>query len=319
MSGEHSAESARVAALRELLPATGAGIYLDTATRGPLPAEAAEAMREAADWDVRVGRVAPGREDDLAQRDAEARAVLAAVLGATDPDAIVLTHGVDDAIELARSLLGDEAPAVAHVDSLSGALTQLDGARLVDATLSVGALPLSVEDLGADAVGLATDRWLLGPEATGALWLRDPAAARRARQREFARPTLLGLARSVGWLAMYVGLDWVHQRTARLARLLAEALAERAGVELLTPVPPPAALVTFRLAHWPAEDAADELNHRVQALTRPLADENALRASVGWFNSEEELERFAGAAAELGRHTPETLPRRRRLIVLPEA
>ena len=58
----------KVRQLRELLPATGAGIYLDTANRGPLSAETAAAMREADDWELRVGRVWEGRDEDVIQR-----------------------------------------------------------------------------------------------------------------------------------------------------------------------------------------------------------------------------------------------------------
>ncbi|HVM30402.1 MAG TPA: aminotransferase class V-fold PLP-dependent enzyme [Candidatus Limnocylindrales bacterium] len=308
-------DAERVAALRELLPATGAGIYLDTATRGPLPAEAAEAMREAFEWDIRVGRVAPGREEDLAQRGAETRAVVAAVLGATDPDAIVLTHGLGDALELARRAVGEEA-AVHHVDPVSGALVGTGGVRVLDASLSIGALPLNVEQLDADAAVVAGDRWLLGPEGIGALWLRDGGRARALPERELSRQLLLGLARSVGWLAMFVGLEWAHSRTAALAARLAAGLENAEGVEMVTPSPPPAAIVSFRLSNWPAEDAADELNHRTQALTRPLAGPDIVRASVAWFNTEAEIDRFAEAVAELGRHTAETLPRRPRLVVL---
>ncbi len=71
----------KVARLRELLPATSAGIYLDTATFGPLPAETAAAMREADDWELKVGRATVGRDEDMEQRVEEARAVLAALLG----------------------------------------------------------------------------------------------------------------------------------------------------------------------------------------------------------------------------------------------
>jgi selenocysteine lyase/cysteine desulfurase len=312
-------ESQRVEALRELLPATGAGIYLDTATRGPLPTEAAEAMREAFEWDVRLGRVSPGREDDLAQRASETRAVLAAVIGATDPDSIVLAHGRDDARELAARALGADAEMTPHIDPLSGALGDLAGARIVDVSHSAGAMPLDVGGLGPSvaAVVLAGDRWLLGPEGVGAVWLRDGAAARRLADRELARPTLLGMARSAGWLAMYVGLEWAYERTARLAARLANALRGGEGIEVLTPDPLPGPLLSLRLAAWPAEDAADELSHRAQALTRPFAEENVIRASVGWFNTEDELDRFAEAVRELGRHTPDTLPRRPRLVVLP--
>ena len=70
----------KVAAIRDALPATGAGIYLDTAAAGPLPVETHRAMREWADWELRVGRVAEEADDEYRARLDEARGVLAAVL-----------------------------------------------------------------------------------------------------------------------------------------------------------------------------------------------------------------------------------------------
>ena len=70
----------RVRALREVLTASGAGIYLAAHLAGPLPAESLAAARESDEMDLRVGRVGPDRAEDLVQRDREARAVLAAAL-----------------------------------------------------------------------------------------------------------------------------------------------------------------------------------------------------------------------------------------------
>ena len=50
---------------------------------------------------------------------------------------------------------------------------------------------------------------------------------------EPARTQVLGLARSVGWLEMYVGLDWALERGQRLAHRLRTALSEADGVELI--------------------------------------------------------------------------------------
>lgn len=160
MDSVHQSDADKVARLRELLPATSAGIYLDTASFGPLPAETAAAMREADDWELRVGRATVGRDEDLEQRIEEARAVLAALLVA-DPSEVVLTAGVEAAVDLARHIAGDHEPA------------------LLDASLSVGAVPLDAAAQGVDFVAFACDKWLLGPEQTAALWInprRPPAA-----------------------------------------------------------------------------------------------------------------------------------------------
>jgi cysteine sulfinate desulfinase/cysteine desulfurase-like protein len=49
---------------------------------------------------------------------------------------------------------------------------------------------------------------------------------------------------------------------------------------------------------------------------RDLPAAGAVRISVGFWNTEEELERFAEAVELLAAHTPESIPPRRRLTVL---
>ena len=62
-----------------------------------------------------------------------------------------------------------------------------------------------------------------------------------------ARTQLIGVARSVGWLEMYVGLDWIFERGDRLANRLHASLSDLPGVELLTPSAAMATIVSFRL------------------------------------------------------------------------
>jgi hypothetical protein len=85
---------------------------------------------------------------------------------------------------------------------------------------------------------------------------------------------------------------------------------------VLTPRDALAAIISFRITNWTADQAVEELSRRVHALVRPMNDLNAVMASVGWFNTEDELGRFAEGVAELARYTPATLPRRPNLIVL---
>lgn len=402
-------DAEKLAALRGLLPATGAGIFLDTAARGPLPAETASAMREADEWELRVGRATAGREEDLAQRRAEARAVLAALV-VGDPTQVALTSGVEHALAVAAAMpdwrQGDTALTVAsagdavfaalhglaarhgleleavdlaeartdedvtlavtrrvtprtrlvmlpHVEPLAGRrlpIAQVAGALgprgpwlAVDASQSAGAIAIDSDTLGADMLAIAGDAWLLGPEGTGGLWVgrrgmaegraslpgiaafetigagvaRPWPDARRFELDGLPRTAALGLARSVGWLEMYVGLEWAFERASSLAGWTLEALAALDGVEVLTPADQMAGIVSFRLSAWRAAEAADELGRRVFAIVRPLPELDALRASVAWFNTREELSRFVDAVAELARHTPSTLPRRPGLVVLP--
>jgi len=227
-----------------------------------------------------------------------------------------------------------EIAAMAHA---RGALLIVDGAQ------AAGAIPFRFDDLGVDLYAVPAQKWLLGPEGMGALvaapdvvdrlvpamagwfsfersdgsgeavWWSD---ARRFEASNYHRPSVVGMARSLGWLSMYVGLDYIHRRGAALALAAARRLASIGGVTVITPVDRMATLVTFRIAGWPAQAALDELGSRVFAIARAVPGLDALRISVGFFNSEEELERFAIAVELLAAHTPETLPPRRLLTII---
>jgi selenocysteine lyase/cysteine desulfurase len=103
---------------------------------------------------------------------------------------------------------------------------------------------------------------------------------------------------------MYVGLAWALARGQALARRLRGALDGAAGVEVLTPARAMATIVAFRLTGWPAGAAADELRRRVFAIIGRVDEPAALRVSVAWFNTEDEIDRFAAATVELARYTP---------------
>jgi L-cysteine/cystine lyase len=143
--------------------------------------------------------------------------------------------------------------------------------------------------------------------------------ARRFESSGYHRPSVVGMARSIGWLSMYVGLDYVWERGPAMARLAARRLAAINGVTVLTPPDRMATLVSFRIAGWSAQAALDELGARAFAIARTIVSLDALRISVGFFTSEDELERLAETVELLAAHTPETLPPRRRLAMLGES
>ena len=196
------------------------------------------------------------------------------------------------------------------------------GARLaVDAGHSAGAMPVEVDALGADFVFGDTHRWLLGPDALAFLWItpkldvETPEWLRQASA-PFARGQLLALARSVGWLLMYVELPWALDRTVALADLLYEELGAIDGVEVLAEPAAHGAVAAFRVAGWDAASVAEELGRSIFAIVEVDAEADVVRASVGAWNRESELTRFAERVAELAAHTPETLPRRPSLTVI---
>lgn len=404
-------DDAKVAAVRAALPATGAGIHLDAASAGPLPAEVAAAMDAVSDRELATGRSGPAREEELADRRDEARAAFAALVGG-DLERIALTRSTTDG--LAAGILGldwrpgdvavttslehpallgllaaarerhgiavrvvaadgpgDLADAVAmaldgrtrlvacsHVAWTSGARLPVEAIAtaahdagalvVVDGAQAAGAIRVDPAALGADLYAFPARKWLLGPDGVGAAWV-GPTALERLRplapgESAVARvaaveaggllapvpwpdarrfdppgldgPAIAGAARACGWLAMFVGLDWLVERGGRLARATAERLASVPGVSLATPRDRMATIVSFRVDGWAAEAVAEELGARVFAILRAFPGEGLVRASVGGWASEAELDRFVGAVAELAAHTPATLPPRRRLPIL---
>jgi selenocysteine lyase/cysteine desulfurase len=77
-----------------------------------------------------------------------------------------------------------------------------------------------------------------------------------------------------------------------------------------------ATLVTFRIGGWMPDEALAELNGRIFAIARTIPDLDALRLSVGFFTTAEEIERVATTVELLAAHTPATLPPRPRLTIL---
>ncbi len=227
---------------------------------------------------------------------------------------------------------------IAELAHARGALLAVDGAQ------AIGAIPVDLTETCVDFYAMPAQKWLLGPEGMAALYVA-PAVLERARQtfagyfsyashdligaaeghsdaRRFetsgySRAPVVGMARSIAWLSMYVGLDWVHRRGRALARAIADRLAAIPGVDIVTPRDAMATLVTFRIAGWRTAEAFEEISRRSFAIFRTLPID-ALRISVGFYNSEDELERFAAAVELVASHTPATIPPRRTLTILGE-
>ena len=177
---------------------------------------------------------------------------------------------------------------------------------LVDGAQSVGAIP--VDAAGLDFYTVSGQKWLCGPDSTGALVVRDPERLRVARPSYFgqkafeptgaftARP---GAARfDPGWLALptlealEAALDaapeWRHEHAARMAARCRELLAD--VVEVVTE-PGHATLVSFAVPGDAAEVAV-RLFEDDGVVVRDMPGTGWVRASCGWWTSEDDLERL---------------------------
>jgi L-cysteine/cystine lyase len=179
---------------------------------------------------------------------------------------------------------------------------------LVDGAQSVGATPVEVGAL--DYYTVSGQKWLCGPDTTGALYVADVDSLRVARPGYFAQESFEPGGRYVprpgaprfdpGWLSLAsleglataIGLapEWRFERIRETAAHCREALAAR--VEVVTP-PGQAGLVTFRAEGDPEAVAARLLERGV--VVRHLPGTPWVRASCGWWTSEDDVERLVRA------------------------
>jgi L-cysteine/cystine lyase len=185
---------------------------------------------------------------------------------------------------------------------------------LVDGAQSAGAI--EVDAAAADFYTLSGQKWLCGPDATGALYVREPEAL---PPRLVGYPSQAdydvaagtwepkpGAARFDPLFTPATSLAGLEAALASLpagrferARSLAERCREllaAEGHEVVTE-PGQATLVAFR-SEGDAAEASARLYQR-GVIVRDLPNTNLLRASVGWWNDGSDLERLVEGLAAI--------------------
>ena len=176
---------------------------------------------------------------------------------------------------------------------------------LVDGAQSAGAIEVELGEL--DFYTVSAQKWLCGPDPSGALYVRDPELVRVKSPSYFSQESyeLSGafVAREssarfdAGWIgvpslaALIAALDthpaWRYERAAETAARCRELLEPH--VEVVTP-PGQSTLVSFRPASDPTELVARLYERSV--IVRELPGRNLVRASCGWWTSEDDLQRL---------------------------
>jgi L-cysteine/cystine lyase len=196
---------------------------------------------------------------------------------------------------------------------------------LVDGAQSAGAIPLDVKALGVDFYAIPMQKWLCGPDGTGALYincdslhyivptyvgywsvkheegveweLADFAQRFEVGGRQTA--AVAGQVAVLNWLENVVGYDWLFSRIATLHRYACTALTHVPGLTLLTPEAGASGLVAFSLEDRNDADVVTTLREKYNILVRNIHSTHALRASTGFYNTEQEIDQLVAALSAL--------------------
>jgi L-cysteine/cystine lyase len=234
---------------------------------------------------------------------------------------VVVTEADEDAL-IAAVTPRTRLVAVSHVLWTDG--RRLDLARLrrpdgppllVDGAQSAGAIPVDLDgadSYAADFYTVSAQKWLCGPDPSGALFVRDPErlrvtlpsgfsqqgyeadgsfvpkdGARRFDSGWIGAPALAGLE-----AALDVHPEWRYEAAAAVTARCRELLAPL--VDVVTPTGH-STLVSFRPPGDSAEFVATLAERGV--IVRELPGRNLVRASCGWWTNDDDLRRLADSVA----------------------
>jgi cysteine desulfurase/selenocysteine lyase len=251
-------------------------------------------------------------------------------------DVAALERMLDEQVKLVSLVHVPTQSGLVNPAAEVGRVTRAAGVPLLlDACQSVGQMPLDVEALGCDVLSATGRKFLRGPRGTGFLYVRRPLLehleppfldlhaaewqpdggylirddARRFENWEtyFAGKIGLGVAADY---ALEVGVDAIWERVQSLAASLRARLEEVPGVTVRDRGRVLGATVTFTVAdHAPvavqAELARRHINVSVMDAASARLDLDArgitemVRASVHYFNTDDELDLLVDAVAAL--------------------
>ena len=246
-----------------------------------------------------------------------------------------------DPVEALRQALTPRTKVVAlsHVSWASGMILPMReisdlahsvGALVIcDAAQACGMVPSNVYEMGVDAYACSGQKWLCGPDGTGALFVRKdrmpdiwqtyigyagvqmgmsnregyyvpPMAASRYEAATLYRPSVVALVKTLEWIGGEVGWDWVYRRIADLGRYTYDTLAAIPGVTMHSPQEVRGGLTHFSLEGFTPPDLTAKLAER-DILIRYTPYPSANRVSTSFYNTEEEVDRLAEAIEAIQR------------------
>ncbi len=214
------------------------------------------------------------------------------------------------------------APELAQMAHENGAEILLDGAQ----TAGHIALDMVADDY--DYYAIPGQKWMLGFEGVGALYIRrellpsvhpahtggrhmeSPVTANHIVPNHNTMDKFLGGSGSIPLQAAFleatrfiepIGVGNIEARNLQLASRLKAQLRESPHVTVLSPEDGPLAsgLVSFAVEGWQPDALDDHLWEHNRIVVRHIEHPEGVRASLHFFNTEEEVDQLAAAVRNL--------------------
>jgi len=211
---------------------------------------------------------------------------------------------------------------------LATAAAERGAELLVDGAQAVGVFGVDLHDIGCDYYAFPGHKWLFGPDATGALYVRKDrivglatsfagnesatkfdrkgsvsyfSDARRFEMCDFNAALIAGWIKALDFMEE-LGSDNIESAIKKNANYLKRRLAKVNGLRIATPRrwEKSAGLVSIEIAGKRAKTVFNRLRKQ-KIVARYTPDPSYLRISVNFFNTRQELDRLVDALGQLAR------------------
>jgi cysteine desulfurase/selenocysteine lyase len=245
-------------------------------------------------------------------------------------DTTVIDRAIDKKTKLITMVYVSNAiGSILDVEEVGKLAAEHDVLFLVDASQAVGHMPVDVKSIGCDFLAAPGHKGLLGPQGTGFLYAREDrigelepllvggGVVESVEEHSFKLvkppqvfdagtpniPGIIGLGRAVEYV-LDIGLEQIAERERKLTRQMLK-MADIKNVEVYGPTDSKlrGGVVSFNVKGVDHHDVAamlDELasiairsgHHCARSTMRYLGAEGTARASVAYFNLEDEIAKF---------------------------
>lgn len=203
---------------------------------------------------------------------------------------------------------------------------------LVDGAQGAGADAVNLTESSVDFYALPGQKWLCGPDGTGALYIRPDLLsvldasflsyaslvnsdaynwtgsylnwpdARRFEHTTVSLNKWVGFLESLQFMRVNIGWDFVYSRIQGMSGYLMDKLLDFDGLRILTPRDQRAGLVAFQLQRGSPESFVKEASVREIAI-RSIAERQAVRVSTACYTNEDDLGRLVQLLEDYRRQT----------------